>query len=621
MPPPVPMPPPSAPPQPGGEAETEISAPPPARVVNTGFADAAAPAAPLDPSVALACGESYLFWLDIGAPVARSAERTPVDLPWHQLPPMPELSVAIYSLAGNDGFVLDPDTDLGALVVGARGDVMVSTQPGPDDTPVSRTRLLFPLRAPVAEGVAQLRCSIFCRGTLVQSRLVTARVRRDPAQAGGPGFESVLDFTLAPALDPQHLSELPEPNLTVMLNRSATTHDFTFFGAGGFKSQSSFDVLEVQDLITQARGGLRRAAWGDEDEWREDRPYLYVGSDDADRLRRDLVELAKRGFRFYASIADRLAGGDDPFELSDRLARPGSIQIATVESPRHVLPAALLYDYLGFDSTQPSDTYTLCPRFVRALGAGEDLETVECFTGDCESRGAATVICPSGFWGYRHRLGMPVSVVDAPDSPVAIAYGDEGPSMVLAGSTDFELLAAHTAAVTKLCPSLLTASSREETLSLMRQSGVHVLYFYCHGGVQDHVPFIKVGGAGERGITGDLLFTERIRWTAPRPLDLHQRLPHDGARARGRDRVRQQPRPARPRVRRDRDGDHGLRAARSGLRRGVSGALPRRCDGGGGGPRSAAEAAGAGQPARARLHPVHPRESPPRRGRTALGER
>jgi hypothetical protein len=113
---------------------------------------------------------------------------------------------------------------------------------------------------------------------------------------------------------------------------------------------------------------------------------------------------------------------------------------------------------------------------------------------------------------------MPVSVADAPDSPVAIAYGEEGPSVVLAGSTDFELLAAHTAAVTKLCPALLTAITRADTLRLMREAGAHLLYFYCHGGVQDKVPFLKVGGPEERGITGDLLFSERIRWTSPRPL-------------------------------------------------------------------------------------------------------
>ena len=154
----------------------------------------------------------------------------------------------------------------------------------------------------------------------------------------GPGFESALDFTLAPALDPQLLSELPEPALTVMLNRSEGTHDFTLFGAGGFKSRASFDVLEVQDLIRSARAGLRRAAWGDEDEWRDGVEYLYGRDEEPDRLRRDLVELAKRGFRFYASIADRLASDGDAFALSDRLARPGSIQIASFESPRQLLP-------------------------------------------------------------------------------------------------------------------------------------------------------------------------------------------------------------------------------------------------------------------------------------------
>ncbi|HEX5799101.1 MAG TPA: CARDB domain-containing protein, partial [Gaiellaceae bacterium] len=518
---PAPAPPPPPPPaSPEPEPATEILEPQPsARVVNTGFAPADAPAAPLDPALPLAPGASYLFWLDIGTPAPRSAERAAVDLPWHLLPPSPELTVAIFSLSGeDDGFALDGEADVGSLVVGAGGAVVVGRQPGPSGVPIASTRLLFPVRTPAGDADAQLRCSIYCRGTLVQSRLVTARVRREPAREETPGFESVLDFTLAPALDPQLLSELPEPTLSVMLNRSAATHDFTLYGAGGFKSQASFDVLEVQDLIRSARAGLRRAAWGDEDDWREGVEYLYAEADDPDRLRRDLVELAKRGFRFYASIADRLAADGDAFELSDRLARSGSIQIASVESPRQLLPAALLYDYLGFDSTQRLEDYTLCPRFLRALERGDDLESVSCFTGGCESRGQATVVCPSGFWGYRHRLGMPVSVADAPDSPVAILYDEQGPSIVLAASTDFELLAAHAEAVTRLCPRLLTATTRADTLRLMREAGVHLLYFYCHGGVQDRVPFIKVGGPDERGITGDLLFSERIRWTAPRPL-------------------------------------------------------------------------------------------------------
>ena len=514
----LPRPPEPPPSTPEPEPPTEILPTTTARVVNTGFASAEAPGEPLDPALTLVHGASYLFWLDIGPPVARSGERTPTDLPWHQLPPEPELTVAVYSLAGGyEGFALGPD-DLGTLVVATDGRVKVGRQPGPDEDPIAHTRLLFPVRAPLVETDAQLRCSIYCRGTLVQSRLVTVRVRAAPVREAGPGFESVLDFTLAPTLDPIRLSELPEPTLTVLLNKSAATHDFTFYGAGGFKSQSSFDVLEIQDLIASARGGLRRAAWGDEEDWREDRNYLYLRDDDPDRLRRDLIELAKRGFRFYASIADRLAGGQDAFELSDRLAPPGSIQIASVESPRHLLPAALLYDYLGFDSTQPRDAYSLCPRFVRALEAGEELEDVECFSSECESRGEATVVCPSGFWGYRHRLAMPVSVADAPDSPVSILYDERGLSVVLAASTDFELLASHTEAVTRLCPGLLTATTRAETLRLMREPGIHLLYFYCHGGVQDRVPFLKVGGPDERGITGDLLFSERIRWSSPRPL-------------------------------------------------------------------------------------------------------
>ena len=236
-------------PEPVLEPPTDVLVPTPTRVVNTGFAAESSPAAPLDPAVTLVCGASYLFWLDIGPPVARSAERTPVDLPWGQLPPSPELTVAVFSLSDGDaGFALDTGGDLGSLIVGASGAVEVGRQPGPVGVPIASTRLLFPVRAPLVEADAQLRCSIYCRGTLVQSRLVTARVRREPTREYAAGFESVLDFTLAPALDPLHLAKLPEPTLTVMLNRSDATHDFTFYGAGGFKSQSSFGELEVQDL-------------------------------------------------------------------------------------------------------------------------------------------------------------------------------------------------------------------------------------------------------------------------------------------------------------------------------------------------------------------------------------
>jgi len=44
------------------------------------------------------------------------------------------------------------------------------------------------------------------------------------------------------------------------------------------------------------------------------------------------------------------------------------------------------------------------------------------------------------------------------------------------------------------------------------------VYLYCHGGVAGGVPFFQVGPVGARGITADLLFSQRIRWEAPRAL-------------------------------------------------------------------------------------------------------
>ena len=45
------------------------------------------------------------------------------------------------------------------------------------------------------------------------------------------------------------------------------------------------------------------------------------------------------------------------------------------------------------------------------------------------------MICPSGFWGYRHKLGLPVTVGSAPDGPSQIEY-DAEPAFAVGISTD-----------------------------------------------------------------------------------------------------------------------------------------------------------------------------------------
>jgi CHAT domain-containing protein len=63
------------------------------------------------------------------------------------------------------------------------------------------------------------------------------------------------------------------------------------------------------------------------------------------------------------------------------------------------------------------------------------------------------------------------------------------------------------------------AADRQTTFTLMQQAQAHLVYFYCHGGVNaSNIPFIQIGALTERGITRDNLRLKKIFWKEPRPL-------------------------------------------------------------------------------------------------------
>jgi subtilase family serine protease len=473
----------------------------PARTVNIGFAPAGDSGNPLATNQTLECGQRYYFWLDVGEAVAESIELVPTALP-EQLPDHTTLKVALFSLEG--GLELDPDLQVSKLHLGPKG---------------SDERLLFPLRAPDDPGTAQLRCSIYHGQTLVQSRLIRAQVTPGPAEQEG-ALESIVDYTLAPSLDPVHLEALPDHRLSVMLNRNADgTHGFSFVGEEDFASEASFRDFELQSFVDRTRGALRHAAWGDEESWEKQKRYLYEQVD-PERLRGDLVMLAVRGFRVYAAIASRLGAGDAG-KLNAIMRKPGFVQIASKESPTQLLPAALIYDYVGFDTTARDQDYKLCPAYVASLEAPAPLEATPCFQGDCPSRGDATIVCPSGFWGFRHALGVPVSVLPGDDAPPEILpTGNRDLTVAVSTDPDFTLRVEHELELRDLFQGYgwNYAASRQDALRVLKASRSQIVYFYCHGGVLDGTPYIQVGPANERGITADLLFSEGIRWNEPRPL-------------------------------------------------------------------------------------------------------
>ncbi|MHB8066929.1 MAG: CHAT domain-containing protein [Desulfobaccales bacterium] len=491
------------------------------RVVNTGFAPAGMPDKKLDPKFPLRCGKKYFFWLEIGPPQKETIEETPVDIP--PVPAEAILTVALFGFKGE--LEITPGADVGELKVQEDLTVGVTCQPLAESPPRSsllKKRLFFPVAAPAQNGEYRIRCHIYWGQILLQSRIIHVLVwKQHPLiRQGQKSLRSTLDYTLSSTLQPAGITKLKEHRLSVFMNRNGDgTHSFHLFGTDGQERFKHDDIRfpegELQGMISQTRGTLRLASWGNDKEWQEGIPYKYQDRQlNLDRLTSDLTNMARWGYDFYDKIVNRMAGKEQAVaELEKALLKPGIIQLAMKESPSYVLPAALIYDY-------PLDTgaqsFSLCNSFAAALKKGQPLEDLECFQGNCPTRGDDTAICPSGFWGFRHYLGMPLSVGDGPDMPPFIpVQQDLHLSMIVA--TDLQFLDKHSQALRKLRTQMVWnyADRRDEAFKVLKESP-HLVYFYCHAGLTRGKPYLQVGSSGQ--INPSNFRALNIQWEAPRPL-------------------------------------------------------------------------------------------------------
>jgi hypothetical protein len=470
--------------------------------INTGFASRSEPAQAIDPTTSLSQRESYFFWVEVGAPDPRSIELSPAGLP--TFPETVRLKVAIVATGREP--IIDPTAAVGELELAPDGLVSAISQPGTItdyriEAELLKKRLFFPVQPPQQIGLFQFRCNIYYEQILVQSRLISARISEQSRQMH-QALRSELDYTLSRTLEPSHLKKLTPHQTSILLATTEKTFNFSFFGGGGeelVKREATLDVLELTDVIEQARGVLRRIAWGDEEDWQSTKSYRYERKVAFAEFKDDLISLAIRGYRLYDSIIDRVTGGRERSHALHQVMRtPGLIQVAIAESPRQHIPATLFYDY-RLDTAVERGEYTICSGFLEALDKEAGLEESECFRGHCRSRNSADedrVVCPSGFWGFRHELGMPLSVKSSSDTPATIIF-EKDPLMVAAVSTDpaFTLWSRHEQIVRQFRANLewTCASNRSELFAILKKSNPHVLYFYCHGGIKNGLPYIQVG--------------------------------------------------------------------------------------------------------------------------------
>ncbi len=494
-----------------------------ANVVNTGFSDSGQAGRSLKETT-LACGRSYYFWLDISNPDSFSIEENPIPIPVEYLPSEALLKVALFGF--DDEILITKGADIGELRLLPAGSAVVKKQPELVNdlipTELIKRRLFFPVTAPSKTGVARLRCNIYYDQILVQSRLIKALVMDQPHPVQD-ALSSVVDYNLSYTLLPAHLTQLKTHKLSLMLNTSdGNTHAVIFGGKGDtlFNQGAVLLESELKKPLENARKAMRTASWGDPDPYTNQK-YKYKDQKlDLDRLTVDVFALARRGFTLYNALIDKLTGSR---EVSDQLARlmlkPGMVQIALNLSPNQILPSALFYDYpLDTQASQPK----LCNTFISALKNDEPLEKSPCFKGACPNYKKLDYICPSGFWGFRHFLGTPVSVGGAEDQiDVTTRIVVNGKTEIVTGvATNLDQVNDHMKKLQSLSTNIgwHYSENRLGIIDLLKKTKPHIIYFYCHGILSEsETLFLQVGNSDEY-IDGSILRAENIKWNNPRPL-------------------------------------------------------------------------------------------------------
>lgn len=472
------------------------------RVVNTWFS-AGATAIPTDAT--LAGSAEYLFNLQIGPPLIHSQVRRPLAIPEEEL-------ARFYSDEGLELQVILTSED---FAIPEKVQTLLLPRP-----PMASRTVRFAVRTPAAPGRARLRAGVYFRQNLLQSLVVEAEVTPEP-QRHAAGNGAKVDFALSGSL--RDVQRLPERTLNILTNETEDgKHTFVVVGTD---LRWSFILKEgaMRTAVKAARRDLLEvAATGGEG----GKPGTYRFGDDNRGKPQDFAaavrKLAYLGYNLYVGQVTRTEA--ERTALRQALGPCGTIQVAVSDSAEYVFPWALVYDK---PLLRDHERNVVCPAFLDALRQGQAaaqpgfLERHICLTGVCPHAADTNVICPSGFWGFRHVIEQPLSVTDREGRVRRDVRLDikapGGIRLLMAVSRKLRSLATHRGAVESL-PGL-TVDFKEAKIEIGKALGrtdLQVAYFFCHGGRKDETVWLGVGN-GEKIYSSDLA-TWQIDWSSARTL-------------------------------------------------------------------------------------------------------
>jgi hypothetical protein len=265
--------------------------------------------------------------------------------------------------------------------------------------------------------------------------------------------------------------------------RTAEGHAIRFTGEAIFADALAIDAAQLGSLASTARAALR-------DSGREAGRGHFTTSKEAEPvLLSELTRLAVVGYRIFTAL---FASRQDRSSIAMGARQPGVVPITLGSLTAPTPPVAVLYDR-PIDTGLPVEDYILCRDFSAALETGSNLTDTACWHGDCPGCDDARIICPSGFWGFRHALGLSLPIHNDMRQPILIQYTD-APVVLLAIATNIDGSQEHSRRIADLAPTLYMVNNRRDLRDAMTRSNPNLIYFFGPGGEEDGIPWLSIGG-------------------------------------------------------------------------------------------------------------------------------
>jgi hypothetical protein len=469
-------------------AEAAVEEPSPARrYLNLAVADDRHELVPR--SRTLVPEQSYLLRIEIGSLAPESVVENPVEFPDELLEPSSPEGYWLEVVAASSD--LDVAPALHRFFLPFAGASWVCACAGPEHVCAEgeRARYLYvPFATREANPDASLRCTVYHRNNAVQSVSVQLVVG-DGSELPGGAQRAVVDYTLS-----RHFAELERlapRRVNVLANESpGGTHRIV---VKDDDRAVPVDLTEsaVGDVLEAVRAALRRISLGTNGEVSQ---YDEENRKPTKELVADLGRLAALGSYFWTAVVPH---EDDRVHLGAKLQRRATIQASRVT--KVVFPWAVVYD-IPREFNAP---WQPCPLLERWEEASDALTS---YPDDCPfaAEHRINVLCPYGFWGFKH-------VIEQPPSPhrgvLATAIRAPARARVAVARSlalDEDVTEDHLAALRGSFGdrfAIADCASRAELREALADPALPLVYFYCHGKWAElgetslRVPYLEIGTA------------------------------------------------------------------------------------------------------------------------------